>query len=382
VYEQRALKLDSVASRRLVNRWSVAIAAAFVFVAASIIYVATNRGTLVIEADDSIAVSIRGGKVTVRDCETDRRYALTLYGNDLSFTQVHDEAGEPVVFDRQSRTQATLTVPPGRDGRLWSLLDSRGATALVDGASCVFAPGSADRFFLPGVVPKSVPPEVDDVDSDTTFTEGLSGRGLLADGSDVLTLDLPSLEAGTVEFWFNPSWTSGGLTPPGTTRPLLLFRKPRQEETVALVFRQDGPLTRAFLHKGYPPSFRNQMGANNSARWARGTWNHLAFVWDKDKTWAVYVNGVGAGSRVRRRVGSEPFQVNSEVRLFVGSDPDSRTCLNAVIDRLRISSTARYGGQSFEPPRDLKIDEDTLGFFEFEGTTDGTGPVKLRFENH
>ena len=32
------------------------------------------------------------------------------------------------------------------------------------------------------------------------------------------------------------------------------------------------------LHKGYPPSFRNQMGANNSARWARGTWNHLAFV--------------------------------------------------------------------------------------------------------
>ncbi|MHC4405881.1 MAG: LamG-like jellyroll fold domain-containing protein [Planctomycetota bacterium] len=227
-----------------------------------------------------------------------------------------------------------------------------------------------------------MPPEVDDVDSDTTFTEGLSGRGLLADGSDVLTLDLPSLEAGTVEFWFNPSWTSGGLTPPGTTRPLLLFRKPRQEETVALVFRQDGPLTRAFLHKGYPPSFRNQMGANNSARWARGTWNHLAFVWDKDKTWAVYVNGVGAGSRVRRRVGSEPFQVNSEVRLFVGSDPDSRTCLNAVIDRLRISSTARYGGQSFEPPRDLKIDEDTLGFFEFEGTTDGTGPVKLRFENH
>ena len=123
------------------------------------------------------------------------------------------------------------------------------------------------------------------------------------------------------------------------------------------------------------------MGVNNSARWARGTWNHLAFVWDKDKTWAVYVNGVGAGSRVRRRVGSEPFQLDSEVRLFVGSDPDSRTCLNAVIDRLRISSTARYGGQTIEPPRDLKADEETLGLFEFEGTTDGPGSVKLRFEN-
>ncbi|MHC4403639.1 MAG: LamG-like jellyroll fold domain-containing protein [Planctomycetota bacterium] len=107
----------------------------------------------------------------------------------------------------------------------------------------------------------------------------------------------------------------------------------------------------------------------------------MAFVWDKDKTWAVYVNGVGAGSRVRRRVGSEPFQVNSEVRLFVGSDPDSKTCLNAVIDRLRISSTARYGGQTLEPPRELKTDEDTLGLFEFEGNTDSQGPLRLQFEN-
>ena len=104
-------------------------------------------------------------------------------------------------------------------------------------------------------------------------------------------------------------------------------------------------------------------------------------MWDQDKTWAVYVNGVGGGSRVRRRVGSEPFQVDSEVRLFVGSDPDSRNCLNAVIDRLRISSTVRYGGQRFEPQHDFRADEDTLGLFEFEGTTDGTGSVKLRFEN-
>ena len=306
---------------------------------------------------------------------------LTLYGNDLSFTQVHDEAGKPVVLNRRSRTQATLTVPPGRDGELWSLVDASGATVLVDGIVPVFAPGSADHFFVPEAVPQFVPPKVSDADSDTTFTEGLSGRGLLVNGEDVLSLDLPSVDEGTVEFWFQPTWTSGGLTPPGTTRPLLIFRKSQQEETSALVFRQDGPLTRVFLHKEYPPSFRNQMGANNSARWARGTWNHLAFVWDKDKTWAVYVNGVGAGSRVRRRVGSEPFQVNSEVRLFVGSDPDSKTCLNAVIDRLLISSTARYDGQTFEPPRDHKADEDTLGFFEFEGTTDGTGSVKLRFEN-
>ena len=119
--------------------------------------------------------------------------------------------------------------------------------------------------------------------------------GGLVNGEDVVSLDLPSLDVGTVEFWFNPTWTSGGLTPPGTTRPLLLFRKPQQEETVALVFRQDGPLPRAFSHKGYPPSFRKRMGVNNSARWACGTWNHLAFVWDEDKT-----------------------------------------CLNAVIDRLRI----------------------------------------------
>jgi hypothetical protein len=123
------------------------------------------------------------------------------------------------------------------------------------------------------------------------------------------------------------------------------------------------------------------VGDNNSARWARGAWSHLAFVWDKDKTWAVYVNGVGAGSRVQRSVGDEPFQADSEVPLFVGSDPDSKICLNAVIDRLRISCAARYGGRTFDPPRDFQADEDTLGLFEFEGTTDGTGSLKLEFEN-
>ena len=79
-------------------------------------------------------------RATVSASATTTR-TLTLYGNDLSFAQVRDEAGKPVELDKRSRTQATLTVPPGRDGELWSLVDAHGATVLVDGIAPVFAPG-------------------------------------------------------------------------------------------------------------------------------------------------------------------------------------------------------------------------------------------------
>ncbi len=58
--------------------WAVAAALACVMFAGALIYVATDRGTLVIDADESVPVTIQGGKVSIRDPETGHQYQLAI----------------------------------------------------------------------------------------------------------------------------------------------------------------------------------------------------------------------------------------------------------------------------------------------------------------
>jgi len=76
--------LLALPARRWKSRqWLTAAAGALLFAAAAIIYVVTNQGTLVIDADDSVAVLVEGESVTIRDQATGNEYDVTIGENSV-----------------------------------------------------------------------------------------------------------------------------------------------------------------------------------------------------------------------------------------------------------------------------------------------------------
>jgi hypothetical protein len=89
-----------------------------------------------------------------------------------------------------------------------------------------------------------------------------------------------------------------------------------------------------------------------------GAWHHLAGVFDGSEV-RLYVDGRLAGALAR----SGPRRTNA-LPLYVGADVDAAgrpaSYFHGSIDGVRISTTARYAGRSFAPPRRLEADGATV----------------------
>lgn len=70
-------------NRRRVTSWLVATAALFCIALATLIYVVTDKGTLVVEADESVAVAVENGKVMIRDRESGREWIARIGRNPV-----------------------------------------------------------------------------------------------------------------------------------------------------------------------------------------------------------------------------------------------------------------------------------------------------------
>ncbi len=79
------------------TRWLMAAAGSLTLGAAVILYVATDKGTLVVEADDAVAVSVEQGAVNIRDRATGREWIAKIGKN-----QVRAGSYEIVVKEKDS----------------------------------------------------------------------------------------------------------------------------------------------------------------------------------------------------------------------------------------------------------------------------------------
>lgn len=82
--EQLARSTQTQSARgRNKKQWLVALAGSIVLAALAILYVATNHGTLIVEADDSVSVAVEQGLVTIRDRASGHEWVARIGENRL-----------------------------------------------------------------------------------------------------------------------------------------------------------------------------------------------------------------------------------------------------------------------------------------------------------
>ena len=94
-------------------------------------------------------------------------------------------------------------------------------------------------------------------------------------------------------------------------------------------------------------------------------WHHIAGVFDGAEL-RLYLDG--------RQIGATPaagVRTTNELPLMIGADPNGRglpqSVFDGLIDEVRISTTARYSGESFVPPRRHTADSDTFLLLPLDG---------------
>jgi hypothetical protein len=102
------------------------------------------------------------------------------------------------------------------------------------------------------------------------------------------------------------------------------------------------------------------------------SWHHLAAVFDGEEM-RLYLDG--------RRIAAEKAKgkrTTNAFPLYVGAEPaaDGRPnfWFDGALDEVRVSKTARYEGESFEPERRHEPDADTVLLLHLDGTI---GPFHL-----
>ena len=118
------------------------------------------------------------------------------------------------------------------------------------------------------------------------------------------------------------------------------------------IFLSNGtPSFSVFLGKGYVEAVAS------GTRLQPGQWHHVAGEYDGHEV-RLYVDGEQVASQIgtgQRRLNTLPF--------LVGADVDSRGAgtshFNGLIDEVRVSTIARYKGDSFIPTRTLHSDSET-----------------------
>ncbi|MFL5494332.1 MAG: LamG-like jellyroll fold domain-containing protein [Gemmatimonadales bacterium] len=162
--------------------------------------------------------------------------------------------------------------------------------------------------------------------SGLTFEGGISGPGVLIDGTDLLKYKTSGNftgAAGTVEFWIKPRWNGNDHNPHFffTIGDVLWVVKDGADN---LAFRLGSVDSEAY--QGY-----------SLGEWAANDWHHIAVTWSIPGRMITYVDGVPVISHpaAQRDLVSSPPPA-----MAIGSQNGSLQA-DAIIDELRISDIAR-----------------------------------------
>jgi hypothetical protein len=151
--------------------------------------------------------------------------------------------------------------------------------------------------------------------------DGKWGNGMIFTSSDT-SLKIPgsvfNTDEGSIEFWFNPIWSSTGtnffMNSPGDD---IYFNR-----TDSLISLQMGDTSVESL-------------TYNITNWSTNTWYHLAITWKEGSNLSLYINGVIANKTEAPIINSIGGYV------FFGTDSSTSNRLAGTIDELRISSVER-----------------------------------------
>ena len=204
-----------------------------------------------------------------------------------------------------------------------------------------------------------------------SFVTGRLGQGILLQAGATLAYPLrqPFADAqGAVEFWLKPAWG-------GDDRISHTFLDAGVEWADGFRIEKDGAANlRALAWSG-----GKECGVGASvAAWAANEWHHVGVMWVGAEL-SLFIDG-----RVAARVSNCSLPTNLSAPLRIGSAPDGAAAADAVLDELRLSTTARIGNSDMA---DRIVVADGGGnrlevfsrFGDFVGTYGGAGTAAGRF---
>lgn len=162
--------------------------------------------------------------------------------------------------------------------------------------------------------------------SGATFEAGISGAGVLIDGSDLLAYNTAGHfagGAGTIEFWIKPRWNGNDHT----THFFFTIGD------AVWVVKDGADNLRFFLG----PEDSEAYQGYNLGEWAANDWHHLAVTWTVPGEMKTYLDGV---ERISHSSAARDLVSPVPPAMSIGSQSGSLQA-NAVIDELRISDIAR-----------------------------------------
>jgi len=161
------------------------------------------------------------------------------------------------------------------------------------------------------------------------FVPGLYDQALNFDDEDLLTYAIPGNidpDQGAIEFWVKPGWN-------GNDEESYTFFEAGEEWFNRLRIMKDGGNNLRFMVWDADTEYGI---AYNVASWVAGEWHHVGATWEDDQI-ALFVDG--------QQVGSEHANLPGEIpgMIYIGSSLWHDQQAEAVMDELRVSSTARLG---------------------------------------
>jgi hypothetical protein len=162
--------------------------------------------------------------------------------------------------------------------------------------------------------------------SGTSFESGISGSGVLVDGSDRLAYTSAGnfvAGSGTIEFWIKPRWN-------GNDHSTHFFFTVGD---AVWIVKDGADNLRFFLG---PEDSEGHQGYNLGA-WAANEWHHIAVTWTVPGEMKTYVDAV---ERISHSSAARDLVTSLPAAMLIGSQNGSLQA-NAVIDELRISDVAR-----------------------------------------
>jgi hypothetical protein len=278
----------------------------------------------------------------------------------------------------------------------------------------VLAAHDASRWFLPRGTQTSPAPLPEPVDAAMEFVPGRSGKpgdqAVLVTRSD---LSIPvgqrldprrwqqlDWTRGTIEFWYQPRWSSDLQSAPivktllgGTALPFSIEYNHQMPASLSRrsVFYSLGNLT--LNSQGAGEGSWYGLRLVNPTQMHQGRWTHIAVCWDTEpdgRGWIaeLYRDGLGSGLESGGRNAAGPFHVHESEPSFKRFLPRQRgddgkepvlwllSSLDGAVDDLRISNVVRY-------PRPFDVgqvqcgaaDEHTLMLLRFDGKLDAQVPA-------
>lgn len=258
----------------------------------------------------------------------------------------------------------------------------------------IVAEHDATRWYLPSWAPAATPPGPL-ADPEEEFVSGISGEGLLLNGSRQLRLPGAAPDhqyehldptSGTLEFWLRPQWSSRLLA----EAQRLDLLQPSSVRLQFYTFVEEGLRLHEFsgfqLSSVRQGEQRGFFRLHHPAPLRQGRWMHLAYCWEMHPEMGfisqLFVNGSpglprrsgdNTLSRFAWREGDgDPADWQwtgfSRPITFLGE-------INAVIDEIRLSNEPRYR-QAFTPDsgKPFPMDEQTLLLMHLDGDLEAQLP--------